>query len=593
MEKDSFGGAADLPDFETLRKYLAVKETEEKEWKEYIMNIFLVINGCTVLFMQCGFALLEAGAVRSKNVTNILLKNFLDLLIGIVVYWACGFAFAYGKVKLKDDHGNYTGYSNANTFMGHKHFFLMDDFYGEFFYNFVFAATATTITSGALAERCKMSAYFIYGIILTGFLQPVTVHWTWSNGFLLYPQQFLNFPPEVYFRDYAGGVNVHAVGGLAGLVGCIFMGPRLGRFDTTRKYHIPGHSTPLTGLGAFILMTGFLGMVLGHGQNIELSATNIVLGGATSAMMIKRIKPLLAGHGRHKQHWSFLILVDSTLCGMVALCGPCNIIPTYGAAVIGVLASLSFLGIEHLMVKFRIDDPLGSFATHFGGGVVGCIMTPFFMVKEHAGLNDGACLYSPFYQLAWHIVGLLCIFVWTIVLSVLVFGLLWYFDELRVKSDSEIRGIDIKLHGEPAYPNAAYGHGWDNEGDFALEVLEVRNSLSDQEAQARAHTGIHSRRTVKALINPNLRENWKNEVRPGGLIEMTIAEQQKTMKMLKNLLEEESDSDMNLGIPMDTFTPLSVIGTGQLQERLKQREMVASTFSKDGISNPACEMRDD
>jgi len=252
--------------------------------------------------MQCGFALLEAGAVRSKNVTNILLKNFLDLLIGIVVYWACGFAFAYGKVKRKDDYGNYTGYSNANTFMGHKHFFLMDEkefktelleeypervihmgsFYGEFFYNFVFAATATTITSGALAERCKMSAYFIYGIILTGFLQPVTVHWTWSNGFLLYPQQFLNFPPEVYFRDYAGGVNVHAVGGLAGLVGCIFMGPRLGRFDTTRKYHIPGHSTPLTGLGAFILMTGFLGMVLGHGQNIELSATNIVLGGATS-----------------------------------------------------------------------------------------------------------------------------------------------------------------------------------------------------------------------------------------------------------------------------------------------------------------------
>ena len=92
----------------------------------------------------------------------------------------------------------------------------------------------------------------------------------------------MEIPPEVYFRDYAGGVNVHAVGGLAGLVGCIFMGPRLGRFDTTRKYHIPGHSTPLTGLGAFILMTGFLGMVLGHGQNIELSATNIVLGGATS-----------------------------------------------------------------------------------------------------------------------------------------------------------------------------------------------------------------------------------------------------------------------------------------------------------------------
>ena len=139
-------------------------------------DFFLVMNACMVLFMQSGFALLEAGSVRAKNVTNILIKNLLDVVVGAIVYWACGFAFAYGKVKVKDDFGNYTGYSSANRFLGHKHFFLMDEedfgttllegypervihmgsFYGEFFYNFVFAATATTITSGLESNREKI-----------------------------------------------------------------------------------------------------------------------------------------------------------------------------------------------------------------------------------------------------------------------------------------------------------------------------------------------------------------------------------------------------------------------------------------------------
>ena len=207
-------------------------------------------------------------------------------VLGIVIYWLCGFAFAYGKNVSVDDNGNYV-YSSANTFLGHNYFLLLDDekshkkvdgypervihmgsFYGEFFFNFVFAATAATITSGALAERVKLSAYFFYNVILTGFVQPVTVHWTWSNGFLLYPSEAFGLPETVFFRDYAGGMNVHAVGGLAALVGCALIGPRIGKYQDNKEYHIPGHSTPLTGLGGFILVTGFLGMVLGHGSNI-------------------------------------------------------------------------------------------------------------------------------------------------------------------------------------------------------------------------------------------------------------------------------------------------------------------------------------
>ena len=178
-------------------------------------------------------------------------------------------------------------------------------FVGEFFFNFVFAATAATITSGALAERVELWAYFLYSLILTGFVQPVTVHWCWSNGFLLYPPAGFGLPPTVFFRDYAGGCNVHAVGGVAALVACAFIRPRIGRDDNGTLYHIPGHSTSLTGLGAFILITGFLGMVLGHGNNIELSSVNIILGGACSgctAMMVKYFKPKFQNwrHGTRK-----------------------------------------------------------------------------------------------------------------------------------------------------------------------------------------------------------------------------------------------------------------------------------------------------
>ena len=192
---------------------------------------------------------------------------------------------------------------------------------------------------------------------------------------------------------------MHAVGGLASLVGSIFIGPRIGRFVDGKTHHIPGHSTPLTCLGGFILLTGFLGMVLGHSHNIELSATNIILGGSGAGItamfvrwagphlyLLNRQKKLPRRRKRH-QYWSFLTLVDSTLCGMVALCPGCNIIPTSGAVFIGIAAGLSYLAIENCLLKCKIDDPLGSFSVHFGGGVIGVILTPLFMIKEHAGLD--------------------------------------------------------------------------------------------------------------------------------------------------------------------------------------------------------------
>ncbi|CBY40898.1 unnamed protein product [Oikopleura dioica] len=346
------------------------------------------MNACMVLFMQSGFALLEAGSVRAKNVTNILIKNLLDVVVGAIVYWACGFAFAYGKVK-RSEH-DYVA-SNIRIIHG-------GSFYGEFFFNFVFAATATTIISGAVAERVEFLSYLVYGVVATGFIQPVAVHWGWSNGWLLYPPEVIRLPPAVWYRDYAGGGNVHAVGGIAALVGCVFMGPREGRFEDGRKYHIPGHSTPLTCMGAFILIIGFLAMVLGHGDNVALGVTNLTIGGSMSGitcMCIVFIAPKLEYLWKYKikkiprsrkikpkQYWSFLVLVDATLAGMVAMCAGCNVLEPFGAAIIGIVAGFGFAVTEHWLHIRQIDDPVGSIPVHLTGGVIGVLMAPLFANKE-------------------------------------------------------------------------------------------------------------------------------------------------------------------------------------------------------------------
>ena len=264
-------------------------------------------------------------------------------------------------------------------------------------------------------------------------------------------------------------------------------------------------------------------MVLGHGSNIELSSTNITLGGAVAgctAILYKYLKPFVInwrrGTQRKKTYWSFLLLVDSSLCGMVALCSGANIVEPYGAACIGFIAAFVFLGVEHVIQHtFGLDDPLGSIAVHLGGGLTGVILLPFFMRKRHgaedgilywAGCeedvfvgnsseiwNDGDCLYTPFYQLGWHLFGILVISIWTISFSCVIFAPLWYMDILRYHPDTEVRGIDIATHGEPAYPLAATGHGWDTEGQFDVNLMG-------------ASTG--NIRNVKALMNPHRKSAW-------------------------------------------------------------------------------------
>merc|ERR1712048_32879 len=497
-------------------------------------QFFLLIMGALVMFMQCGFAFLEAGAVRSKNVVNILIKNALDCFCGAVIYWAIGYAFAYGSKGTN---------TSTDAFIGSKYFFsigMPDTDIASWFFQFVFAAPAATIVSGAVAERTQFGSYLVYSAIITGFVYPVVSHWGWtSEGWLQ-----SGAPWEgVGFTDFAGSGIVHACGGIAALMGAVFIGPRVGKFseDGTKQYSIPGHSVPVAALGGFILFLGFLafngGSQLaivsdaGDAAAVALVFMNTMLGGAGGALSALTCNYISAMIQKETPYWSLLTCINGGLAGMVALCAGCNVMHQGAAFACGILGGFTMWWAGNLIKKLCVDDPLDAFAVHYGGGVVGLLFTPVFMnggivdwencstqeeafkvAQAAAGTNEVfECNYAPFQAWVWNLVGLIAITLWSGVICGLMFFTLNLFGLLRVEEDIEIRGLDIKKHGEPAYPTAAYGHGWDAEGDFRMSNL---------------NTGTQQgRRDIRALANPNDPQAWSNQVNEGGLIAMALGYQ--------------------------------------------------------------------
>merc|ERR1711936_329124 len=284
---------------ESILKRLNDSEARTAEISSEIDKFFLIVMAIVIFFMQCGFAFLEAGSVRSKNTVNILIKNMLDAFIGGVSYWAIGWGLAYGD--------------GGNPFCGGSQYFnyqLPYDQYPKWFFQFVFAATAATIVSGAIAERCQFFAYFAYSIILTGWVYPPVSHWAWDGSGWLAQLGF--------YKDFAGSGVVHLLGATCAIVGCYFIGPRRGRFSTTGKpIDMPGHSVPLAGLGGFILIFGFLAFnggsqtqisAAGDGSVVALAIVNTILGAATGGMTV-----LFVNKFALKQPWSFLMTLNGAL----------------------------------------------------------------------------------------------------------------------------------------------------------------------------------------------------------------------------------------------------------------------------------------
>lgn len=395
-------------------------------------DFFLAVMGSLVILMQAGFGFLEAGSVRAKNTTNILIKNYADLCFGGLAFWLVGYAFAFGE---------------GTSFIGFTHFAafgLSFSSYTYLFFQSTFAATCATIVSGAIAERCNFNGYIFFSIIVTGLTYPVATHWCWSpNGWLAVQG----------FHDFAGSAVVHLAGGTCAFIGAFILGPRIDRFLDKKSTYISGHSIPHVSLGGFILIFGFMAFNGGSQTSISQPGDGAIVGTAiistlvacgTSGIVVLLIwKVHPSGDGK----WSLGKIINGCLAGMVSVCAGCDGYYPWAAALVSAIAGGVYITISLLLVKLKIDDPLDAVAVHAGAGLWGILATPIFR-------KDGILVTwseESFQMLMWNAIGALCIITWNTVTSTILFVSLDKADLFRVPAAAELAGLDIIKHNEPAY----------------------------------------------------------------------------------------------------------------------------------------------
>ena len=402
------------------------------EWAYAIDNMFLLFCAVLVLFMQAGFALVEAGFNSAKNTVNILFKNLMDLSIGMILYFIIGYGLMY------------PGDGALNSFFGFGQFGIggngVDAGAGaltlqvDWLFQVAFAATAATIVSGAVAGRLKFSAYLVYSAVLTAIIYPISGYWKWGGGWL----------DQMGFYDFAGSLVVHACGGFAALAAAIVLGPRIGRFakDGTPRA-MPGHNLPLATLGVFILLIGWFGFNPGsqlaivgkdNTEAVMLIAVNTLLAagaGATLAMIVSWIM--------HKKP-DLTMAANGILAGLVGITANCDGVTNVEAIIIGGVAGVLVVFGVKLLDKLRIDDPVGAFPVHGICGVWGGIATAIF-----GSYGDG---YGSWVA---QITGSIAIPLWSFITMFALFSILKKVGMLRVSKEEELRGLDIGEHGEEAY----------------------------------------------------------------------------------------------------------------------------------------------
>jgi len=406
--------------------------------------VWVLVCGFLVFFMQAGFAMVEAGFCRAKNATNLMAKNTIDFVVASLVFMAVGFAFMMGN----DYHG----------LIGTSGWFLHGENYDVgkylmFFWQLVFAGTAATIVSGAVAERLKFKAYFLYSLVVTAIIYPIYGHWVWGGGWLS------KLPFGIGHVDFAGSGVVHTIGGFVGLAGAIVLGSRFGKFGRDGKPRaIPGHSITLAALGTFILWFGWFGFNCGstfsaHQLRIAVIAVNTNLAAAAGAAVA-----LLLVFWKTKK-WDVGMMLNGCLAGLVAVTAPCAWIEAWAAVVIGSIAGLLVVLSVYFWEARKVDDPVGAVSVHGINGVWGLISVGLFADGTYGlGTTTAPLVKGLFYgggygQLIAQIIGAAACVIWAFGLGFIAFKLMDKYFGIRVTPEEEIKGLDIQEHGTPAYPN--------------------------------------------------------------------------------------------------------------------------------------------
>ena len=411
--------------------------------------VFVGIAAALVFLMQAGFTMVEVGLTRSKNAGNITMKNMTDMIVGAMSYWAVGAAFAYG----------------AGSFIGTTGFFNPEATLGDgtqWVFQMVFAATAATIVSGAVAERMKFSGYVIMSVAITALIYPIVTHWQWTFN----PDDSWLF--AMGYHDFAGSSMVHMVGGVAALMGAAILGPRIGKYDKDGKPRaIPGHNTPLAIVGVFILWFGWFGFnggsQLSAGAAGDASAISVIFlstnvaaaaGGVVALFLtwIKNGKPDVGMTG------------NGVLAGLVGITAGTNFATSAEAAIIGALCGGIVVFAVEFFDRVKIDDPVGAVSVH---GVCGAFGTLAVGVIAAGESNGGGGTIS----LGTQAIGVLAIAAFVAVASGLVFLALKATIGIRVSEQEEIEGLDVHEHGVPGYaPDVLAGAGVPRAGAYGFEA---------------------------------------------------------------------------------------------------------------------------
>jgi ammonium transporter, Amt family len=439
-------------------------------------TMWVIVAAVLVILMQAGFAMLEVGFSRMKNVGSVVAKILVNLAIAAILFWAVGFAFTFS------DGGS------LNSLIGLKGFFLatpadqVDAVYAglawtsvplaaKFLFQVAFCAVSLAIVWGTMLERTKFAVYVIFAIVFAGLIYPIVGHWIWGGGWLA----------SLGMQDFAGSTVVHLSGAMAALAGTLLLGPRIGKYDDEgRPQTIPGHNMPLAVLGVLILWVGWYGFNPGSTMaavpeiaDIALTTTLAAAAGVLGAMMMSYV---------YRRHIDVGMGGNGAIAALVAITAPCAFVAPWAAIIIGFVAGVVMYATLIFVDRIGVDDPLGAIAAHGMGGVWGTLSAGLFTTPALAAVGQPGLFYGGgFTQLGVQALGIVASGGFVFLTSYTVFALLKATIGLRVKPEEELNGLDISEHGVYGYSEQLvatdYQNGNGNNGaTVAPDSLERRTA---------------------------------------------------------------------------------------------------------------------
>tara|TARA_R110002096_G_scaffold34114_4_gene97667 strand:- start:132 stop:1364 length:1233 start_codon:yes stop_codon:yes gene_type:complete len=398
-----------------------------------INNLWIMVATMLVFIMHLGFAALEAGLTRAKNTVNILFKNTIIPALGLLTYAFIGFnlmypgetfaggIFGFAGLGLNLPEGwDTSAYSEGYTF------------FTDFIFQAMFAATAATIVSGAVAERIKLGPFIFFSLLYVGVCYPIVGMWKWGGGFL----DALSTP----FYDFAGSTIVHSVGGWGAVIGAYLLGPRIGKYKNGITNAIPGHNIPLAVFGVFLLWFGWFGFNGGSVLSADPGTVSLVFVTTSLAAAAGAFGALLASYLKFKAY-DITMVLNGILAGLVSITAGADLMSPTEAVIIGFIGGILVVFGVVLFDKIKIDDPVGAIAVHLVCGIWGTLAVGIF--GDLAGTS----------QILSQLIGIVSIGAFCITFSFLVFYTLKKTVGIRVDEQEEVEGLDINEHGMHAYPD--------------------------------------------------------------------------------------------------------------------------------------------